>query len=197
MDQQLTVQQIKDALAAAQTAVGRTLLDDPNNRGEAKAWLTSTIAEQQQQHTPPSLRITCFDPCSLPGINFRSPATTAAWFGQFSLAGIQHFKHGARALANYALTNRSEVWQLLVWAGKHDQAPVAVAARPHYFAELDVDRTLLALARHCPGFWASEELGRCCSTGEWLQLEPELVVQQGVAAFGAGASGAGAAPPAA
>lgn len=50
-----------------------------------------------------------------------SPATTAAWFGQFSLAGIQHFKHGARALANYALTNRSEVWQLLVWAGKHDQ----------------------------------------------------------------------------
>lgn len=50
-----------------------------------------------------------------------SRATTAAWFGQFSLAGIQHFKHGARALANYALTNRSEVWQLLVWAGKHDQ----------------------------------------------------------------------------
>jgi hypothetical protein len=50
-----------------------------------------------------------------------SPSTAAAWFGQFSLAGIQHFKHGARALANYALTHRSEVWQYLVWAGKHDQ----------------------------------------------------------------------------
>jgi hypothetical protein len=50
-----------------------------------------------------------------------SPATTAAWFGQFSLSGIQHFRHGARALANYALTHRSEVWQHLVWAGKHDQ----------------------------------------------------------------------------
>jgi hypothetical protein len=59
----------------------------------------------------------------------------------------------------------------------HLQAPVAVAGKPHYFAELDVDRTLLALARHCPDFWSSEELARCCQSGQWLQLEPDLVQQ--------------------
>jgi hypothetical protein len=181
------------------------LQEDANNRGEAKAWLISTLAGQQQQQTSAALRMACFDPCGLQGSrdslfeaadtdsrraavggrryseNTRSvllnssrqppkqqqqapspvssckpaalqllrllcdaqpaavaqllckdprflcscltasPATTAAWFGQFSLSGIQHFKHGARALANYALTHRNEVWQHLVWAGKHDQ----------------------------------------------------------------------------
>ncbi|KAF6252445.1 hypothetical protein COO60DRAFT_522094 [Scenedesmus sp. NREL 46B-D3] len=263
------------ALAAANTTISRTLLDDANNHGQAKAWLISTLAEQQQQqqqHTTQALRMACFDPCSLPAHNpnhqhdsydrtcdrhddiydsaagsrgssrqgvsdssrrpestqqqqqqqqrelspvasckpaalqllqllcdaqpsavaqlltrdprflcsclIASPATTAAWFGQFSLAGIQHFRHGARALANYALTHRSDVWQHLVWAGKHDQAPVAVAGKPHYFAELDVDRTMLGLARRCPDFWASEELAACCQNGEWLQLEPDLVLQE-------------------
>jgi hypothetical protein len=56
-----------------------------------------------------------------------------AWFGHFGPTGIQHFKFGARALANYALAQRSQVWQHLVWAGKHSQSPVAVAAKPHYF----------------------------------------------------------------
>lgn len=104
-----------------------------------------------------------------------SPAVTSSWFGHFSLAGIQHFKFGARALANYALTHRTEVWQYLVWAGKHDQAPVAVAGKPHYFAELDIDRTMRQLARHCPEFWCSDELLRSCEGGEWLQLDPGLV----------------------
>jgi hypothetical protein len=57
------------------------------------------------------------------------------------------------------------------------QAPVAVAGKPHYFAELDVDRTMLALSRHCPAFWASDELGCCCQGGEWLTLEPDKVLQ--------------------
>jgi hypothetical protein len=181
------------------------LQQDVNNRGEAKAWLISTLAEQQkQQHSAAALRMACFDPCSLPASSSNSQrnrndtyttsddeihrsssssrhasrlastpqqqgpspiasckpsalqllqllcdaqpsavaqllardptflcscltastATSAAWFGQFSLTGIQHFKHGARALANYALTHRNEVWQYLVWAGKHDQVSV-------------------------------------------------------------------------
>jgi hypothetical protein len=36
---------------------------------------------------------------------------------------------------------------------------------------------MLALARHCPEFWASNELSRCCESGEWLHLEPDLVLQ--------------------
>lgn len=56
-----------------------------------------------------------------------------AWFGGFGPTSIQHFKYGAKALANYALAERAEAWRHLVWSGKHSQSPVAVAAKPHYF----------------------------------------------------------------
>ena len=39
------------------------------------------------------------------------------------------------------------MWSLLEWQGRHPQAPVAVAQRPHYFCELDVPRTLRRLLR--------------------------------------------------
>lgn len=35
------------------------------------------------------------------------------WFGQFSMDGIKHFKHGSTALANYALSNRDQVGAIL------------------------------------------------------------------------------------
>lgn len=56
-----------------------------------------------------------------------------AWFGHFGPTGIQHFKYGAKALANYALAERVGAWAHLVWKGKHSQSPVAVASKPHYF----------------------------------------------------------------
>lgn len=59
----------------------------------------------------------------------RSDTLIQAWFGHFSTSGIQHFKRGAPALAHYALGRRDEVWRHLVWAGRHPQAPVAVAAK--------------------------------------------------------------------
>lgn len=106
------------------------------------------------------------------------------------MEGMRRFKHGAAALAQYALANRAEVrchlsdkqsgslqssppivvawpgpaqqyapsshqpclprpqmWQLLSWQGRHPQAPVAVAQRPHYFCELDVPRSVRHLLR--------------------------------------------------
>lgn len=58
---------------------------------------------------------------------------TALAAGGFGPTTIQHFKYGAKALANYALAERAEAWRHLVWSGKHAQSPVAVAAKPHYF----------------------------------------------------------------
>ena len=49
------------------------------------------------------------------------------------------------------------MWELLVWQGKHAQAPVAVAAKPHYFSELDVNKTMRNILKHCPEFFASEQ----------------------------------------
>ena len=50
-----------------------------------------------------------------------------------------------------------QMWDLLVWKGAHSQAPVAVAAKPHYFSELDLPATIHNLLQHCPDFWTSPE----------------------------------------
>ena len=44
-----------------------------------------------------------------------------------------------------------------MWQGKHAQAPVAVAAKPHYFSELDVNKTMRNILKHRPEFFASEQ----------------------------------------
>ncbi|KAK9810208.1 hypothetical protein WJX72_006648 [[Myrmecia] bisecta] len=93
------------------------------------------------------------------------------WFAHFSIAGWPGFKYGAAALGKYALAHRDEVWDLLAWQGKHAQAPVAVVTKPHYFTELDTERTVSNLLRHCPDFWASEEMAECLQGGELLALD--------------------------
>jgi hypothetical protein len=79
------------------------------------------------------------------------------WFAHFSMSGLTAFRYGAAALAQHALANRADVWHLLVWGGKHSQAPVAVAARPQYFCELEVVATVQKFLDDCPGFWSSPE----------------------------------------
>jgi hypothetical protein len=101
------------------------------------------------------------------------PRRARAWFGHFSATGrLSDFKHGAAALARFALARRDEAWPLLAWAGKHPQAPVAVAAKPHYFCELDVAATVDALAARCPAFWASEEVAASVRGGALLAVDP-------------------------
>jgi hypothetical protein len=86
------------------------------------------------------------------------PSAAQLWFGQFSMSGIEGFRFAARGLAKYALNHRNEMWELLVWEGKHPQAPVAVAAKPHYFCELAVVPSLRNLLSSHPQFLQSEEL---------------------------------------
>jgi hypothetical protein len=115
-----------------------------------------------------------------------APDLAAAWFGGFSLSGIHTFEPGAAALANFALAHRDSCWHFLVWAGKHPQAPVAVAAKPHYFCELDVAATVRKLAGSCPEFWESRELRRSLEGGEWLGLDLQYCSQVRLCACGAG-----------
>ncbi|KAI8462873.1 MAG: hypothetical protein J3K34DRAFT_527439 [Monoraphidium minutum] len=107
----------------------------------------------------------------LRGLFSRSDALAAAWFGGLGAAPLAALPRGAGALANFALAARGDAWRHLVWAGRHPQAPVAVAAKPHYWAELDVPATLRNLARGCPEFWESRELRRSLESGEWLALD--------------------------
>ncbi|GLC39710.1 hypothetical protein PLESTM_000931500 [Pleodorina starrii] len=105
---------------------------------------------------------------------FQGPGSTRRilmWFSHFSMDGMRAFKYGSHALAHFALAHREEVWELLRWEGKHPQAPVAVAAKTHYFCELALVPTVRSLLRHAPRFWASEQWRQCCRDGAVLELD--------------------------
>lgn len=63
------------------------------------------------------------------------------------------------------------MWELLVWQGKHAQAPVAVAAKPHYFSELDVAKTVRNILKHHPQFFGSEQFLGSLSDGTITALD--------------------------
>ena len=61
-----------------------------------------------------------------------------SWFSGIAMSGLKDFSQGSKALCRFALKERERVWDKLVWAGKHAQAPAVVAAKTHYFQELDL-----------------------------------------------------------
>ena len=69
------------------------------------------------------------------------------------------------------------MWDLLVWKGAHPQTPVSVAAKPRYFAELDLPATIHNLLEDCPAFWASPEFEQplqdvAALAPHWVQQVP-------------------------
>ena len=76
------------------------------------------------------------------------------------------------------------MWDLLVWQGKHAQAPVAVAAKPHYFSELDVNKTIRNILKHCPEFFASEQFLSSVGDGTITALDQAYFCQVWLHAVG-------------
>lgn len=63
------------------------------------------------------------------------------------------------------------MWDLLVWRGKHPQAPVTVAAKPHYFSELDMKKTIKNLLKYHPEFFASDQMLKSLESGDITALD--------------------------
>eukprot|EP00854_Cymbomonas_tetramitiformis_P003794 gene3794-4745_t len=104
-----------------------------------------------------------------------SPLRVIAFFEHFNMAG--EFHHGAKALARYSFQNRDAVWKELEWIGKHPQAPVTVAAKPHYFCELNVNESNseicvhLTLAAACTGIRGSAEFIDELKSGDIIRMD--------------------------
>ena len=94
------------------------------------------------------------------------------------MEALSEFKYGAAALAQYSLSHRSDMWHLLHWRGKHSQAPIAVASKPHYFCELDIPATIADLSKHCPEFWTSDELANSIRNGDIFKIDGEAWAQE-------------------
>eukprot|EP00884_Botryococcus_braunii_P004794 jgi/Botrbrau1/14315/Bobra.0287s0008.1 len=100
------------------------------------------------------------------------------WFNHFRLDNAPTFTRGAKALARYAFMHREQVWDLLVWAGKHPQSPISVVAKPHYWAELAVIPTIQRFLDDCPDFWSSEELLDTFKSGAFLAMDYRFFLEE-------------------
>lgn len=84
-----------------------------------------------------------------------NPKRIMQWFSNFANGGGLDHKKGAKALSQFAFVNRDICWEELEWKGKHGQSPAVVATKPHYFLDLDVQRTVENFLDNVPEFWSS------------------------------------------
>lgn len=100
------------------------------------------------------------------------------WFATFAASGggLEHGK-GAKALSQFAFINRDICWDELEWKGKHGQSPAVVATKPHYFLDLDVQRTVENFLENVPEFWSSSEFSESLKDGEILLIDRNFFLE--------------------
>ncbi|XP_042517419.1 uncharacterized protein LOC122091499 [Macadamia integrifolia] len=105
-----------------------------------------------------------------------NPRRILLWFDNFSHSGKFGHRRGSRALSQFAFVNRDICWEELEWKGKHGQAPAMVATKPHYFLDLDIQRTVENFLENVPEFWSSDELAESLKDGEILHIDTSFFV---------------------
>ncbi|XP_031273346.1 uncharacterized protein LOC116131813 [Pistacia vera] len=107
-----------------------------------------------------------------------NPTRILQWFSNFSDGGggLGHQK-GAKALSQFAFVNRDICWEELEWKGKHGQSPAMVATKPHYFLDLDVQRTVENFLENVPEFWSSNEFAESVKDGEILYIDTKFFIE--------------------
>ncbi|KAK8565111.1 hypothetical protein V6N13_020233 [Hibiscus sabdariffa] len=106
-----------------------------------------------------------------------NPKRIMQWFSNFGDGGGLEHKKGAKALSQFAFVNRDICWEELEWKGKHGQSPAMVATKPHYFLDLDVQRTVENFLDNVPEFWSSSEFTESLRDGEILFMDTKFFVE--------------------
>lgn len=96
------------------------------------------------------------------------------WFS-FSSSGLEQGK-GLRALTQFSFKNRDICWEELEWKGKHGQSPAMVATKPHYFLDLDIQRTVENFLDNVPEFWSSIEVAESVQDGDIFLIDRQFFV---------------------
>ncbi|XVF32001.1 hypothetical protein REPUB_Repub17cG0044100 [Reevesia pubescens] len=106
-----------------------------------------------------------------------NPKRIMQWFANFGDgSGLEH-KKGAKALSQFAFINRDICWEELEWKGKHGQSPAMVATKPHYFLDLDVQRTVENFLENVPEFWSSSQFAESLKDGEILFIDTKFFME--------------------
>lgn len=109
--------------------------------------------------------------------NAGNPKRIMQWFSNFGDGGGLEHKKGAKALSQFAFVNRDICWEELEWKGKHGQSPAMVATKPHYFLDLDVQRTVENFLENVPEFWSSPEFAESLKDGQILFMDTKFFVE--------------------
>lgn len=104
------------------------------------------------------------------------PRRILQWFSNFAGSGNLGHIRGAKALSQFAFVNRDICWEELEWMGKHGQSPAMVATKPHYFLDLDVQRTVENFIENVPEFWSSNEFADSLEDGDILFIDTKFFV---------------------
>ncbi|KAK4846724.1 hypothetical protein QYF36_021285 [Acer negundo] len=105
-----------------------------------------------------------------------NPRRVSQWFSSFCDGGGSGHQKGAKALSQFAFVNRDICWEELEWKGKHGQSPAMVATKPHYFLDLDVQRTVENFIDNVPEFWSSNEFADSVKDGEILSIDTKFFI---------------------
>ncbi|KAL7113704.1 hypothetical protein ACP275_04G076900 [Erythranthe tilingii] len=105
-----------------------------------------------------------------------NPRRILEWFSNFAGSGVLDQGNGAKALSQFAFVNRDICWEELEWKGKHGQSPAMVATKPHYFLDLDVERTVENFLEYVPDFWSSGEFSESLKDGSILLVDTKYFV---------------------
>ncbi|CAH9114332.1 unnamed protein product [Cuscuta epithymum] len=98
------------------------------------------------------------------------------WFSNFGGSVGMHGK-GAKALSQFAFVNRDICWEELEWRGKHGKSPAMVATNPHYFLDLDVERTVENFLEYVPEFWSSVDFSESLKDGAILSIDKNFFIE--------------------
>lgn len=98
------------------------------------------------------------------------------WFSNILSSGGLETRKGAKALSQFAFVNRDICWEELEWKGKHGQSPAMVATKPHYFLDLDVQKTVENFLEYVPEFWSSDEFAESLKDGEILCIDTKFFI---------------------
>ncbi|KAL4307900.1 hypothetical protein HN51_042332 [Arachis hypogaea] len=105
-----------------------------------------------------------------------NPNRVLQWFSYSSSGnGLEQGK-GLKALTQFAFKNRDICWEELEWKGKHGQSPAMVATKPHYFLDLDIQRTVENFIQNVPEFWSSDEFVESVKDGDIFFIDRPFFV---------------------
>ncbi|KAL5172167.1 hypothetical protein HKD37_16G044973 [Glycine soja] len=92
-----------------------------------------------------------------------------------------HLGKGFRALSQFAFKNTDICWEELEWKGKHGQSLAMVATKPHYFLDLDIQRTVENFLDNVPEFWSFEEFAESVKDDDIFFIDRSFFVHYFIA----------------